>query len=53
LDFDMDVGVESGPDRWQIAFLDALGEQAGIVVAQRASNSVTFTWHEKGKVNTR
>ncbi len=53
LDYDLDVGVESGPDRWQPAFLDELREQAGIVIAQRASNSVTFTWHEKGKVNTR
>jgi len=43
----------SGVSEVTRAIEDALREQAGIVVAQRASNSVTFTWHEKGKVNTR
>lgn len=31
---------------------DALREQAGIVVCERSSNSVTFTWDEKAKLKT-
>lgn len=31
---------------------DALREQAGIVVAERSSNSVTFTWDERAKLKT-
>ena len=31
---------------------DALREQAGIVVSERSSNSVTFTWDEKAKLKT-
>jgi hypothetical protein len=31
---------------------DALRDQAGIVVTERSSNSVTFTWHERAKLKT-
>jgi hypothetical protein len=50
VDPDHDISSASEVTR---AIEDALREQGGIVVAARGSNSVTFTWDEKGKINSR
>jgi hypothetical protein len=49
---DPDHDLSSASEMIQ-AIEDALREQGGIVVAARTSNSVTFTWDEKGKMNSR
>jgi len=51
------VTVEPNHDVWDISegihlIEDALREQAGIVVAERSSNSVTFTWDERAQLKT-